>query len=43
VSAQLPGGKPVTFVLRRATPAELNAFEATQVPWRIDAGVTSLL
>jgi hypothetical protein len=43
VSAQLPGGKPVTFILRRATPAELNAFEAPQVPWRIDSGVTSLL
>jgi hypothetical protein len=43
VIAQPPGGKPVTFVLRRATPAELDAFEAPQVPWRIDSGATALL
>jgi hypothetical protein len=43
VIAQPPGGKPVTFVLRRATPAELNAFDAPQVPWRIDSGATALL
>jgi hypothetical protein len=43
VIAQPPGAKPVTFVLRRATPAELNAFDAPQVPWRIDSGATAVL
>jgi hypothetical protein len=43
VVAQPPGGQPVTFGLRRATPAELDAFDAPQVPWRIDAGAEAVL
>ena len=38
-----PGLTPVTFVLRRATIAELNEFHAPQVPWRIDRGALAVL
>ena len=38
-----PGRKPVTFVLRPATPAELFAFEAPGEPWRIESGFQALL
>jgi hypothetical protein len=37
------GAQPVTFGLRRATPAELDAYEAPQVPWRIDSGATAVI
>jgi hypothetical protein len=43
VVAQPPGARPVTFVLRRATPGELAAFDAPQVPWRIDAGAEAVV
>jgi hypothetical protein len=43
VVAQRAGMGPVTFALRRATPAELDAFDAPQVPWRIDAGAAAVL
>jgi hypothetical protein len=43
VTARPRGQKPITFVLRRATRAELSAFGAPQDPWRIDAGATALL
>jgi hypothetical protein len=43
VVAPRPGLTPVTFVLRRATIAQLNAFQAPQVPWRIDRGALALL
>jgi hypothetical protein len=38
-----PAAGPVRFVLRRATRAELDAFHAPQVPWRIAAGATAIL
>jgi hypothetical protein len=43
VVARPSGAKPVTFVLRRATPGELDAFDAPHVPWRIDAGADGVL
>ena len=43
VSVTGHGARPTTFVLRRATPAELNAFQAPQAPWRIDSGATAVL
>ena len=33
----------MTFVLRRATIAELNAFHAPQDPWRIDRDAEAVL
>ena len=35
--------KPVTFVLRRATRAQLAGFRAPQVPWRIQSGAAAAL
>jgi hypothetical protein len=47
VVAQVPGtgtgAAAVTFALRRATPAELDALDAPQVPWRIDAASAAVL
>jgi hypothetical protein len=43
VAAPRPGLAPATFVLRRATIAELNEFQAPQVPWRIDRGALAVL
>jgi hypothetical protein len=37
------GGASRTFVLRRATRSEANAFKAPATPWRIDSGVLGLL
>jgi phosphatidylglycerophosphate synthase len=34
---------PVTFTLARATPAEVEAFEAPSTPWRIAAGAEALV
>lgn len=38
-----PAPGPIRFVLRRATRAELNAFRAPQLPWRIASGATAVL
>jgi hypothetical protein len=37
------GRTSLTFLLRRATPAELEAFEAPPAAWRIASGATALL
>jgi hypothetical protein len=34
---------PVTFTLTRATPAEVEAFEAPSTPWRIASGAEALV
>jgi hypothetical protein len=34
---------PVTFTLARATPAEVEAFEAPSTPWRIASGAEALV
>lgn len=36
-------GAPVTFTLTRATPAEVEAFEAPSTPWRIASGAEALV
>jgi hypothetical protein len=43
VAATPPGQQPTRFGLERATPAELAAFGAPQVPWRIATGETAVL
>jgi hypothetical protein len=37
------GRPPVTFTLARATPAEIEAFEAPSTPWRIASGAEALV
>jgi hypothetical protein len=37
------GRAPVTFTLARATPAEVEAFEAPSTPWRIASGAAALV
>ncbi|MET0602006.1 MAG: hypothetical protein ABW167_08470 [Baekduia sp.] len=37
------GRPPVTFTLTRATPAEVEAFEAPSTPWRIASGAEALV
>jgi hypothetical protein len=37
------GHAPVTFTLTRATPAEVEAFEAPSTPWRIASGAEALV
>jgi phosphatidylglycerophosphate synthase len=37
------GRPPVTFTLARATPAEVEAFEAPSTPWRIASGAEALV
>jgi hypothetical protein len=43
VPRRQPAPGPIRFVLRRATRAELDAFHAPQVPWRIASGATAVL
>jgi hypothetical protein len=37
------GRAPVTFTLAKATPAEVEAFEAPSTPWRIASGAEALV
>jgi hypothetical protein len=37
------GRPPVTFTLTRATPAEVEAFQAPSTPWRIASGAEALV